>query len=329
MVPDAALVDRFRADLDSLIEPGARLGLAVSGGPDSLAMLLLAAAARPGKVEAATVNHGLRPESRAEAEMVAVLCEKLGVPHATLVIEWDLPPTSAIQEQARAVRYGALAAWLRERGISALLTAHHLDDQAETMLMRLNRGSGVRGLAGMRRRAPLPGDPEQLLLRPLLDWRRSELEQVCTDAGVSPALDLGNEDDKHERVRIRRALAASDWLDVEAIARSADHLAAADEAVEWAVEREWVEFVDLGTDEIVYRASTAPKEIIRRVVSRAIAQLATEGEPDDLRGRELDRLVSDLQGSRTTTLRGVRCTGGLDWRFSQAKPRATVRPSRS
>src|SRR5687768_11686602 len=114
MLPDAPLVDRFRADLDALIEPGAKLGLAVSGGPDSLAMLLLAAAARPNGVEAATVDHGLRPASRSEAEMVATLCEKLGVPHSTMAIEWDLPPKSAIQEQARTVRYGALAGWLRE-----------------------------------------------------------------------------------------------------------------------------------------------------------------------------------------------------------------------
>jgi tRNA(Ile)-lysidine synthase len=326
MVPDAPLVDRFRADLDALIEPGAKLGLAVSGGPDSVAMLLLAAAARPGGVEAATVDHGLRPASRSEAEMVATLCEKLGVPHSTLAIEWDLPPKSAIQEQARTVRYGALAGWLRERGLSALLTAHYVDDQAETMLMRLNRGSGVRGLAGMRRRAPLPGDPGQLLLRPLLTWRRSELAQVCEDAGISPALDPGNDDARHERVRMRQALAASDWLDVEALARSADHLAAADEAIEWAAEREWAESVDFGADEIVYRASTVPTEIVRRIVSRAIAQLATEGAPDDLRGRELDRLISDLQGSRTATLRGVRCSGGLDWRFRQAMPRTAVRP---
>ena len=151
MVPNPALVDRFRTDLDALIELGARFGVAVSGGPDSLALLLLAAAARPGDLEAATVDHGLRPESRAEAEQVADICRAAWAsPHSVLAIEWDLPPTSAIQEQARAVRYGALAQWMRERELTALLTAHHLDDQAETLLMRLNRGSGVRGLGGMR-----------------------------------------------------------------------------------------------------------------------------------------------------------------------------------
>jgi tRNA(Ile)-lysidine synthase len=321
MVPDAALVDRFRADLDALIAPGARLGLAVSGGPDSLAMLLLAAAARPGEVEAATVDHGLRPESRAEADMVATLCEKLGAPHATLAIEWDLPPTSAIQEQARAVRYGALAAWLRDRELEALLTGHHLDDQAETMLMRLNRGSGVRGLAGMRRRSPLPGDPGQLLLRPLLGWRRSELEGICAMAGVIPVIDPSNDDSKFERVRIRRGLANADWLDQQGIARSAGHCADANEAIEWAAGIEWTRSVATREDEIIYRPSGTPAEIVRRIVGRTVAELGTEGEPGDLKGRELDRLITDLEAGKTASLRGVRCSGGPEWRFTPAAKR--------
>ena len=322
MVPDPSLVERFRADLDSLTEPEGRLGLAVSGGPDSLALLLLAAAVRPGKVEAATVDHGLRSESREEAEAVADICERLGVPHAVLAIEWDLPPASAIQEQARVVRYGALARWMGELGLSSLLTAHHLDDQAETLVMRLNRGSGVRGLGAMRPTSPLPDNPDLRLLRPLLGWRRGELEAICAEAHLSPAIDPSNEDERHERVRVRRALADADWLDPEALARSARNIAAADEAIDWAAEREWSEFVDVNEDRIVYRASTAPAEIIRRVVARAISELGSEGSPDELRGRELDRLVDDLQNCNSTTLRGVRCMGGLDWTFSAAPPRA-------
>jgi tRNA(Ile)-lysidine synthase len=322
MVPDAALVERFRADLDALIEPSASIGLAVSGGPDSLALLLLAAASRPGQIEAATVDHGLREGSREEADAVAGICERLGVPHAILAIEWDLPPTTAIQEQARTVRYGALAQWMGELELTALLTAHHLDDQAETLMMRLNRGSGVRGLGGMRPTSPLPNYPELRLLRPLLGWRRAELEKICADAQLSPAMDPSNADERHERVRVRRALASADWLDPEALARSARNIAAADEALDWAAEREWSEFVAVNDDRIVYRASTAPKEIIRRVVARAIAELGTEGDPDELRGRELDRLIDDLQNCNSTTLRGVRCLGGLDWTFSPAPPRA-------
>jgi len=121
---------------------------------------------------------------------------------------------------------------LRDRELGALLTAHHLDDQAETMLMRLNRGSGVRGLAGMRQHSPLPGDPEQLLLRPLLGWRRSELEEICATAAVQPAIDPSNDDSKFERVRVRRSLAGADWLDQQGIARSASHCADADDAIE-------------------------------------------------------------------------------------------------
>jgi tRNA(Ile)-lysidine synthase len=258
--------------------------------------------------------------------MVAGLCERFGIPHSILAIQWDLPPSTAVQEQARAVRYGALANWIRERQLAALLTGHHLDDQAETLLMRLNRGSGVRGLAGIRRASVVPGDPGLALLRPLLGWRRSELEEVCTLGDLSPAIDPSNSDDRHERVRMRRALAANGWLDVEAIARSADHLASADEALAWAANREWADFVDVSGDEIVYRASSAPTEIIRRVVARAIAKLGTEGVPDDLRGRELDRLIADLRSCNTTTLRGVRCMGGADWRFSRAAQRSVWQP---
>ena len=144
-------IDRFRRDLDALVAPDARLGIAVSGGPDSLALLLLAAEARPGQVEAATVDHALRPASKSEAEVVAEVCARLGVPHVILSADWDEKPETAIQERAREMRYRLLGEWARERRLT-ILTAHHLDDQAETLLMRLARGAGVRGLAGMRSR---------------------------------------------------------------------------------------------------------------------------------------------------------------------------------
>lgn len=322
MVPDPSLVERFRIDLDPLIPDGTRFGVAVSGGPDSIALLLLAASARPGEFEAATVDHGLRPEGRAEAEMVADLCDEVGVPHAILAIEWDLPPNSAIQEQARAVRYGALAAWMRERGLDALLTAHHLDDQAETLVMRLNRGAGVRGLAGMRRTSNVPGDPDLALLRPLLGWRRPELEKICSQAGVEPASDPSNDDERFERVVVRKALAAADWLEPAALARSAENLASGDEALEWATDQIWGQFVDADSDAITYRNPDAPREITRRVVARIIADLGSEGSPDELRGRELDRLIGELQAGRIATLRGVRCAGGQDWKFDRAAPRS-------
>jgi tRNA(Ile)-lysidine synthase len=320
MVPEPALVERFRKNLDALIGPEARIGVAVSGGPDSLALLLLAAAARPGLIEAATVDHRLRPESGAEAEMVARLCARLGVPHSTLGAEWAGKPASAIQERARDERYRLLGAWLTERSLGALATAHHADDQAETMVMRLNRGAGVRGLAAMRPAARLPGS-DLPLLRPLLAWRRAELEQVCSEAGIEPADDPSNRDMRYERVRVRRDISAVGWLDPEAVARSAAFLAGADEALDWAADREWDRAVIEEDGRIVYRPSGAPDEIVRRIVALAIAILGHEGGEQPLRGRELDNLLQDLATGRTATLRGVKCSGGAEWHFIPARQR--------
>ena len=322
---EAALLDRFRRDLDPLVEPDARLGIAVSSGPDSLALLLLAAEARSGNVEAATVDHALRPESRAEAEMVAAVCERLSVPHAILTAEWDEKPETALQARARAMRYRLLGQWARERGLSALLTAHHLDDQAETLVMRLARGAGVRGLAGMRRVTRIPG-ARIALVRPLLGWRHEELEAVCADAGLTPADDPSNADEQFERVRVRQALAGSDLLDPQPLAASAAHLAEADAALRWATMREWQRGVSAVDGEIVYRPADAPREIRRRVVRRAILALATEGRESDVRGRELDLVLTTLARGRKATLRGVLCTGGSEWRFVRAPSRTVRRP---
>jgi tRNA(Ile)-lysidine synthase len=316
--PDA--VDRFRRRLDRLVKPEAKLGLAVSGGPDSLALLLLAAAARPGQVEAATVDHALRPESAAEAEFVAAICKQLGVPHAVLAVEWEEKPEAGIQERARAARYRLLDQWAQERCIGALLTAHHVDDQAETFLMRLARGAGVRGLGAMRPLAATPGGSLPLV-RPLLGWRRSELEQICADAGVSPVSDPSNQDEQFERVRLRKALAGIDWLDAKSVAHSADNLAQAESALRWAASREWERSVTAANGAIVYRPEDAPREIRRRIARRAVLSLASEGRGADLRGPELDRLLAVLTSGRKATLRGVLCSGGEQWRFTKAPAR--------
>ncbi len=320
MVPDAALLERFTHDLDALIAPDARLGVAVSGGPDSLALLLLAAAARSGNVEAATIDHALRPGSREEAETVARRCERLGVPHQILTVRWVTKPESAIQEQARGARYHLLADWAKERGLQAIATAHQLDDQAETFVMRLARGSGVRGLAGMRALSVVPGS-DIPLIRPLLDWRRSELVAICEGARLTPAADPSNEDEQFERIRVRRALGQADWLDPGALASSARNLGDANAALDWAMRQEWERAVANGSGEIVYRPSDAPPEIRRRIASEAVARLATEGDGKVLRGRELGRLLAVLASGGTVTIRGVRCSGGDEWRFARAPVR--------
>jgi tRNA(Ile)-lysidine synthase len=319
MVPEHALVERFRADLDRLIDPGWRIGLAVSGGPDSLALLLLAAEAAPGRIEAATVDHQLRAESRSEADAVGLICGELKVPHNVLSIDWPQKPETALQERARAERYRLLAGWATDRGLDAIATGHHLDDQAETLVMRLARGAGVRGLAGMRAVSTVPGS-DIPLVRPLLGWRRGELERVC--AGARTVEDPSNSDDRFERIRIREALSDAGWLDPESIARSASHLGDADAALDWAVRQEWTRGVENGGAEIIYRPTDAPAEIRRRILSMAITRLATEGSSNVLRGGELDRLTATLESGGTATIRGVLCRGtASEWRFTIAPHR--------
>ena len=320
MVPEPSKICRFKTDLNALVSPDARVGIAVSGGADSLALLLLAAAARPEKIEAATIDHRLRPESRDEAEMVARVCAKLGVSHAVLGAEWVKKPVTAIQERARAERYRLLTQWALARNLDAVATAHHLDDQAETLLMRLARGAGVRGLSGMRPISTLPRTGI-ILVRPLIAWRHADLEEVCAAADLSPVRDPSNEDCRFERVRVRRVLADTGLLDASALALCAANLAEAEIALEWATNQEWERQVVNGAKEVIYRPDGAPPEIARRLVSRAVLMLATEGQQADLRGKELDRLLAALAAGDTATLRGVQCSGGVEWRFSQAPPR--------
>ena len=290
-----------------------KLGVAVSGGPDSMALLLLACAAFPDRVEAATVDHGLRPESAEEAALVGRLCRAIGVPHAVLKVAVE---PGNVQAEARAARYAALAGWMAERGMAALVTAHHADDQAETLLMRLNRGSGAGGLAGVRARAIVPGS-RLPLLRPLLAWRRADLAAILADAKVDFVRDPSNEDDRFDRARLRKALARADWLDVAAVAASAGHLADAQAAIEWAAAREWVECVEEGGLGVTYRPQ-APRAVALLVLSRIVTKLAGE-EP---RGAALARLFDTLVAGQPASIGSLvarPAQGG--WSFTPAPKR--------
>ncbi|RXZ65020.1 tRNA lysidine(34) synthetase TilS [Pelagerythrobacter rhizovicinus] len=288
------------------------MGLAVSGGPDSMAMLLLAYAAMPGRIEAATVDHGLRPESAGEAALVSHLCAELGVSHTTLDVD---VPDGNVQDQARRARYAALEDWARGRGLVAVLTAHHADDQAETLLMRLNRASGVAGLAGVRARTVVP-ESDLALLRPLLGWRRAELQAVLDAAGIVAVRDPSNADERFDRVRIRQALAGADWLDAAALAQSAEHFADADEALDWAAEREWEEGVDALESGYLYRPG-APRAIRLRILARAVGLLG--GAP---RGGALALLDDALVRGSAANCGGVVGRSTADgWLLESEPPR--------
>ena len=305
-------VELFRRDLRTLAGPAPEaFGVAVSGGPDSLALLLLAEGAFPGQVEAATVDHRLRPEAAAEAAFVHDLCARRGIAHATLTgpaIQGNL------QAGARALRYQLLAGWARERGLAFLLTAHHQDDQAETLLMRLQRGAGLAGLVGIRPRAGIEGIE---VLRPLLGWRRAELAWIVADAGLTAVEDPSNRDDRFDRARLRKHLAEADWLDAPSLARSAGALLEAEAALDWTVEQMIAERTEAAANGLTFNASELPAELRRRALLRLLALLAPADPP---RGEAVQRLLAALEAGETATLAGVKCEGGAIWRLSPAPP---------
>ena len=319
IAPVQDLISRFRIDLEAVAgaEPG-QMGIAVSGGPDSLALLLLAQAAFPGRIAAATVDHGLRPESGAEAEAVARLCRDIEVPHRILAARVEAAG-EGLQAAARAARYVALAGWMEKEGLSLLLTAHHADDQAETLLMRLNRGSGVAGLAGVRAAGDVPGSGGRLrLCRPLLGWRRSELQAMVEAAAVEAVRDPSNEDERFDRARLRRRLAEAPWLDPGALTRSAALLAEAEAALEWTAGPLFAARAESADGAVLLRPNGLPGELLRRLVLRCLRQIAPEARP---RGEALAAFIARLERGEAATLCEVKGTGGETWRFEPAPPR--------
>lgn len=225
------------AELDRLFAGVAgeeRIGLAVSGGADSLALLLLAERWTRGRqgtpqLKVYSVDHGLRPEAAAEVAMVLSVAQSLGIAAEGLAWIGDKPLTG-VQEAARQARYGLMADAMAADGIGVLLTAHHRDDQAETVLMRLAHGSGVDGLKGMARFVTMAG---VTLHRPLLDVDSAALRALVHAAGLVPAADPSNADDHYERVRWRLAMPelARLGLDAATLAQFAERMGEVDAAL--------------------------------------------------------------------------------------------------
>ncbi len=305
-----AAVERFRADLAALIGSGPmRLGVAVSGGADSLALLLLAHHAFPGDVRAATVDHGLRAEAADEAEFVAGICAARAIPHC--ILRPLTPITGSVQAAARTTRYALLGGWAEANDITWIATAHHVDDQAETLMMRLNRGSGVAGLAGVR---AMNGR----IIRPLLGWRHAALVAVVTDAGLGAIDDPSNHDSRFDRVQMRQHLAAADWINPVHLAKSATVLAEADTALDWASAQLAKERLTLGERRAALDPALLPREFRRRLTLLALRHVDSQIDP---RGDALAALISALGRDETRTLGAVLCKGGARWTFRLAAPR--------
>lgn len=327
--PAPALIARFRDDWSRLTDGGAQSGLIVaySGGPDSTALLLLAHAAFAADCSAATVDHGLRPESAHEARFAAAFCENRGIAHVTLA--GPLPDradrTANLSVRARKLRYDLLVAHARKVGAGWIATAHHADDQLETVVMRLNRAAGVGGLAGIR---PVNG----IVVRPLLEWRRAELTAIVAQAGVIAVADPTNDDDRYDRARLRKQLAGDVLLDARHVATSARRLSDAEEALEWAaVEAARTRLTSSGSDIVLMDPRNLPGELKRRLVRRALLRLEPAARPRDDR---LNRLIAMLEAGDGGTLSAINCRShvipadlmpdgqpALRWIFAPAPPR--------
>jgi tRNA(Ile)-lysidine synthase len=283
-----------------------------------MAMLALAAAAFPGAVVAATVDHRLRAESAEEAATVASCCAALGVPHATLVIKDARPATGNLHGWAREHRYALLLRWAAEAGCGALLTAHHADDQAETFLMRAARGSGVAGLAGIRARQ---SRRPVAIVRPLLDWRRAELRAVAVATDMPFVDDPSNGDAVFERARVRAALATLEWLDPVRLSAAAAHAAAAEDALATVTELFWRERATESAAEIMLDVGALPRDLRRRLAARAVSALA----PGTVTA-SIEPLIEALDASGSATQGPVLASAKREiWRFRLAPPRRSHR----
>ena len=270
------------------------LVLAVSGGPDSTALLWLAARwrgslERPPKLVAVTIDHGLRKESAREALAVKRLANKLKVEHRTL--RWTgAKPTTGIQQAARNARYRLLAEAARKAGARHLLTAHTLDDQAETLLFRMARGSGVSGLAGMSLLdgVPVPEGRGIALIRPFLRIPKTRLIATLDAAGVPYATDPSNADPRFARPRFRALMPAlaQEGLTAERLCRLAQRVERVEDALFQIVNKvqfdigsgDWLDGGPVTFDLPKY--AELPDEIAIRLMARAIAATGNEGSAE-------------------------------------------------
>jgi tRNA(Ile)-lysidine synthase len=296
----------------ALFDPFARarvLVLAVSGGPDSTALLFLASRWRKALSKgpillAVTVDHGLRRESAAEARAVKRLARRLGVAHRTL--RWrGKKPATGLQEAARAARYRLLAGAAKHAKADCILTAHTLDDQAETVLIRMSRGSGLTGLGAMAHISPLPACAAgaMMLGRPLLDVAKARLIATLAQAKIDFARDPSNRDPRFTRARLRELMPslAHEGLDARRLALLARRLRRADQALEAAVDasaralsrQPWPERGPIVLD--AEKFAGLPAEVALRLLGRAVARAGDEGRVEL---SKLEALQRALEASR-------------------------------
>lgn len=289
--------------LPSLIGTAGKVGVAVSGGGDSIALMhLLARIGVPG-LQVATVDHGLRPESAGEADQVAKAAAQLGLRHHTLVwTNWT--GTGNLQDAARRARQRLLGDWARDQGLGTVALGHTQDDQAETVLMRLARGSGVDGLSGMAaRRVDRDG---MIWLRPMLDVPRLTLRDWLVSHDIKWIDDPSNDDPRFDRVKARRLLQMAGDLGITSagVADTATRMSAARDVLSTqavaAMDR--LATVEAGAIRFDGAIWAVPDETRWRILSAALCQVA--GNPYRPRLMALQQGEAAAQAGRAHTLHG-------------------------
>lgn len=300
--PAPITIAEAKALFADLAEPPALL-LAVSGGPDSVALMWLAARWRDGlkvkpKLFAATVDHGLRREAHKEALAVARLARRLKIPHR--ILRWTgAKPKTGLQMAARKARYELLATAAKKSGAAHLVTAHTLDDQAETVIMRMARGSGIGGLAAMARTTQRDG---VTLVRPLLSIPKARLVATLAKAKIQFADDPSNRDPQFTRARLRTLMPelAREGLDARRLSQLAGRLRRAEQALEVSTDRAMADLSRKGPEAHGIGLARAewfalPAEIRIRLLRRLVDQLGHEG-PSEL--GKVEAIVAALMEAR-------------------------------
>ncbi|MDO5622257.1 MAG: tRNA lysidine(34) synthetase TilS [Paracoccus sp. (in: a-proteobacteria)] len=317
MPPDPAKAIRDTLDR---IAPHGTLGVAVSGGGDSLALLHITAdwAGPQRRIEAATVDHNLRPESQAEAMMVGEQARALGIPHE--ILNWTPETHGNLQANARQARLDLLSQWAARRGLSAVLLAHTQDDQAETLLMRLARGSGLDGLSGMAEARTAQGI---LWLRPALEVSRESLRDWLRRRGLTWAEDPSNQNPEYERVRIRQTMAAL-ALDPAMLARSATNLRRARASLD-QIAADWLTRarVHASASLTLPPMQDAPPEIIRRCLLTALRWLTGADYPP--RETATAAALAQIAAGHRATLDGALLAPGTNGLRMLREPAAAAR----
>lgn len=273
---------------------------AVSGGPDSMALCALLNGWAEGQaisVHALIVDHGLRSGSAAEAEMVAERL-KMNSHVEPVILKWEGDkPKAGVQEEARKARYDLMARYCREHGIAHLFLGHHRDDQAETVLFRLAKGSGLDGLTGMQ---PVQNyDGHLTLLRPLLAFSKDDILATCAGVGIEYVRDPSNESAAFARVRLRQSaeILSEEGLSAKRLAVTAKRLSRARKALDSIAEKTYKETVlEIKPKRIVFKYDvlvSEPEEIVLRCLLKAIGRLRPEADYSP-RMEKVEDILHDL-----------------------------------